>query len=132
MGTTPDSTNVLASSQTVTTAYASGATSGTLNVGGFDSVLVRVVTSGVSEALDMRLLCDGAVLYRANDDAMEVEEVSFADASSVTSFSFRIETTAMNTLELQFKGASGGGSITGIHVSPEGTDNKTPVGRVLT
>lgn len=117
---------VLASAVALTTAYAGGASSGEIYVGPHDSIGLGIkTTAGSPTSLSLRFLSDGVPLMRVTSDgSLEVDEVTY-DLSISNNLSLRLDTRAINKLEVQIKGDATG-TIDEISVVREGSDNRTP------
>lgn len=108
--------------EALTTAYAAGATTGALDVGGSDKVTLLVTVAGAATELTMRFLHGNHLLMRNDNGSLVVDEITHT-ISNGPSFAIRMDSESIKYMEVQFKGNDTG--TISVDVVYSGTDNKT-------
>lgn len=109
------------------TSYAS--IGGTIDVGGYDAILVEItITPESLNTLTIGLLTGGAPLFRSSSagGSLERDEIGYP-VSNGNTLAFKIKTEGLKEISLQAKGNAAEGEITSVSISPEGSDSRTPV-----
>lgn len=120
MGTAPEA--VVVTDDAITSAYAGGATTGDLNVGGSDSItLLFDITSGPPTFFAQPVL-NGRTAFKVDSEGNAVADEITHIVANASSFSLRFDTRGVDTFELQMRGSSGSGTVS-VSILKDGSDN---------